>query len=119
MRAFILFLAMLAGLISDGPLAANPTATARGSIITATAVSGTVTDAASGAPLMEAQIHVEGLTLSALARNDGGYRLTIPASASSEIVIRAELIGYASLTKRVSLSAQSLRLDFALHSSAP
>ena len=119
MRAFILFLAMLAGLISEGPLATEPATTARGGIIAATVVSGTVTDAASGAPLMGAQIHVEGLTLSALARNDGGYQLTIPASARSEIVIRAELIGYASLTKRVSLGAQSLRLDFALHSSAP
>ncbi len=119
MRAFILCLAMLAGLISDGPLATNPGATARGGIITATVVSGTVTDAASGAPLMGAQIHVEGLTLSALARNDGGYQLMIPTSAGSEIVIRAESIGYASLTKRVSLGAQSLRLDFALHSAAP
>ena len=119
MRAFILCVAMLAGLISDGPLATSPRATARGGIITATVVSGTVTDAASGAPLMGAQIHVEGLALSALARNDGGYQLTIPTSARSEIVIRAELIGYASLTKRVSLGAQSLRLDFALHSSAP
>ena len=34
-------------------------------------------------------------------------------------MIRAELIGYTSLTKRVSLGAQSLRLDFALHSSVP
>ncbi len=119
MRAFIFFLAMLAGLISEGPLATDPATTARGGIIAATVVSGTVTDAASGAPLMGAQIHVEGLTLSALASNDGGYQLTIPASARSEIVIRAELIGYASLTKRVSLGAQSLRLDFALHSSAP
>ena len=119
MRAFIFFLAMLAGLISEGPLATEPATTARGGIMAATVVSGTVTDATSGAPLMGAQIHVEGLTLSALARNDGGYQLTIPASARSEIVIRAELIGYASLTKRVSLGAQSLRLDFALHSSAP
>ena len=119
MRAFILSLAMLAGLISEGPLATNPAATARGGMITATVVTGTVTDAASGAPLMGAQIHVEGLTLTALARNDGGYRLTIPASAGSEIVIRAELIGYASLTKRVSLGAQSLHVDFVLHSSAP
>ena len=118
MRAFILFLAMLAGLISEGPLATNPAATARGGIIMATVVSGTVTDAASGAPLVGAQIHVEGLTLSALAGSDGGYQLTIPASARSEIVIRAELVGYASLTERVSLGAQSLRLDFALHSSA-
>ena len=119
MRAFSFVLAMLSGLISGGPLATSPTAPARGDAANATVVSGTITDAASGAPLMGAQVHVEGLTLSALAANDGRYQLTIPASASSEIVIRADLIGYASLTKTVSLGARSLHLDFALHSSAP
>ena len=119
MRAFSFVLAMLSGLISGGPLATSPTAPARGDAANATVVSGTITDAASGAPLMGAQVHVEGLTLSALAANDGRYQLTIPASASSEIVIRADLIGYTSLTKTVSLGARSLHLDFALHSSAP
>ena len=118
MRAFSFVLAMLSGLISGGPLATSPTAPARGDAANATVVSGTITDAASGAPLMGAQVHVEGLTLSALAANDGRYQLTIPASASSEIVIRADLIGYTSLTKTVSLGARSLHLDFALHSSA-
>ena len=119
MRAFILCLAMLAGLLSDGPLATSPRATAQWGDITATVVSGMVTDAASGAPLVGAQIHVEVISLSAWAGSDGGYQLTIPTSAGSEIVVRAELIGYASLTKRVSLGAQSLRLDFSLHSAAP
>ena len=119
MRAFSFVLAMLSGLISGGPLATSPTAPARGDAANATVVSGTITDAASGAPLMGAQVHVEGLTLSALAANDGRYQLTIPASASSEIVIRADLIGYTSLTKTVSLGARSLHLDFTLHSSAP
>ena len=115
MRAFF-FLAMFSGLIVGGPLATSPTATAQWGTTTVTVVSGTVSDAASGAPLVGAQIHVEGLTLSALARNDGRYRLTIPASAGSEVVLRADLIGYTSLTKRVSLGAQSLSLDFALQS---
>ena len=119
MRAFSFVLAMLSGLISGGPLATSPTDAVRGGATTATVVSGTITDASSGAPLMGAQIHVEGLTLSALAAKDGRYQLTIPASGRSEIVIRADLIGYASLTKTVSLGARSLRLDFALHSSAP
>ena len=119
MRAFSFVLAMLSGLISGGPLATSPTAPARGDATNATVVSGTITDAASGAPLMGAQVHVEGLTLSALAANDGRYQLTIPASARSEIVIRADLIGYASLTKTVNLGPRSLHLDFALHSLAP
>ena len=118
MRAFLLLLAMLTGLISDGPLTTNSTATARVGTYS-TVVSGTITDAVSGAPLRGAQIHVEGLTLSALAANDGRYRLTIPTSAGSEVVIRADLIGYAPMTKRVSLGAQSLALDFALQLSAP
>ena len=118
MRAFLLLLAMLTGLISDGPLTTNSTATARVGTYS-TVVSGTITDAVSGAPLRGAQIHVEGLTLNALAANDGRYRLTIPASAGSEVVIRADLIGYAPMTKLVSLGAQSLALDFALQLSAP
>ena len=118
MRAFSFILAMLSGLISGGPLATSPTAAARGGATTATVVSGTITDATSGAPLMGAQIHVEGLPLRALAATDGRYQLTISASVTSEIVVRADLIGYASLTKTVTLGAQSLRLDFALHSSA-
>ena len=107
MRAVLLLLAMLTGLIADGPLTTN-----------STVVSGTITDAISGAPLVGAQIYAEGLTLSALAASDGRYQLTIPASAGSEIVVRVDLIGYASKTKRVSLGPQELRLDFALQLSA-
>ena len=117
MRAFSFVLLMLSGLISGGPLATSLTDAARGGATTTTVVSGTITDAASGAPLIGAQIHVEGLPLSALAANDGRYQLTISASVRSEIVVRADLIGYASLTKTVTLGAQSLRLDFALHAS--
>ncbi len=118
MRAFSIFLAMLTGLISGGSFGTSPTDAARVGTYSATVVSGTVTDAASGAPLMGAQIHVEGLTLGTLANNDGRYQLTIPSSGRSELVIRADLIGYASLTKRLSLGAQALRLDFALQPSA-
>ena len=130
MRAFFLLSLMLTGLISDGPLTSNSTATANSTANTSstatarvgtysTVVSGTITDVASGAPLMGAQIHVEGLAVNALAASDERYQLVIPASASSEIVIRADLIGYTSMAKSVRLSPQSLRLDFALQPSAP
>ncbi len=76
MRAFSFLVAMFAGLISIGPPATSPSATTSGGTVTAsggrytaTVVSGTITDAASGAPLVGAQIHVEGLTLSTLANN--------------------------------------------------
>ena len=118
MRAFSLLLAMLATSISGGLVGTGPTDTTPNGISRATVVSGTVTDDASGAPLMGAQIHVEGLTVGALANNDGRYQLTIPSSGRSEIDIRVDLIGYTSLTKRVSLGASSQQLDFALQSSA-
>ncbi len=92
MRAFSLLLAMLSGLVFGEPLVTSPTSTDQWGKTAVTVVSGTVTDAASGAPLMGAQIHVEGLALSALARNEGQYRLTIPASACSFLVLRSDLI---------------------------
>ena len=114
MRAFLFISVLLGGSILGGPLATSTATTPPAGTHAATVVSGTITDAVSGAPLMGAQIHVAGLTLNALAAVDGRYRLTIPASAGLEVVIRVDLVGYASQTKRVSLGGQSLRFDFAL-----
>ena len=77
MRAFFLFTAMLTGLISGGPLATNSTATMNAAATSnstgrwghtyATIISGTVTDAASGAPLvLEAPLPDDLLVLDAL-----------------------------------------------------
>ena len=119
MRAFVLFSAMLAALIFDGPMGtSHSTATVEKGPYT-TVVTGVVTDALSGALLLGARIHVEGLPLSAFANNRGQYQITITASERPEMFLRADLRGYVSMTKRVSPGAPSLRLDFALQQSTP
>ena len=104
MRLLSLLLALLAGHISDRG-APSPTTVF---------VIGAVTDATNGAPLAGAQVHVEGLDISALTSNDGRYAVTLPTMTSSEVVIRVEHIGYGSMTKRLILDGETLELDFAL-----
>ena len=104
MRLLSLLLALLAGHISDRG-APSPTTVV---------VIGAVTDATNGAPLAGAQVHVEGLDISALTSNDGRYAVTLPTMTSSEVVIRVEHIGYGSMTKRLILDGETLELDFAL-----
>ena len=106
MRTFALVLALLAGLTADGPQSTR----SLGVVI------GTVTDAGTATPLSGVQIHADGLMVTALTARDGGYLLRRPAAATGEVTIRAELIGYRSMTKQVSLGADSVRVDFALES---
>ena len=106
MRTFALVLALLAGLIADGPQSTR----SLGVVI------GTVADAATATPLSGVQIYADGLMASTLTARDGGYLLRLPAAATGEVTIRAELIGYRSMTKQVSLGADSVRVDFALES---
>ena len=106
MRTFALVLALLAGLIADEPQSTR----SLGVVI------GTVADAATATPLSGVQIHADGLMASTLTARDGGYLLRLPPAATGEVTIRAELIGYRSMTKRVSLGADSVPVDFALES---
>ena len=106
MRTFTLLLALLAGLITDGP----DTTGSLGVVI------GTVTDAATSTPLSGVQIHADGLMSSALTANDGGYVLRLAAAAGGAVTIRADLIGYGTMTRQVTLGSDSVRLDFALES---
>ena len=106
MRTFALVLALLAGLIADEPQSTR----SLGVVI------GTVADAATATPLSGVQIHADGLMASTLTARDGGYLLRLPPAATGEVTIRAELIGYRSMTKQVSLGADSVRVDFALES---
>ena len=89
MRTFALVLALLAGLIADGPQSTR----SLGVVI------GTVADAATATPLSGVQIYADGLMASTLTARDGGYLLRLPAAATGEVTIRAELIGYRSMTK--------------------
>ncbi len=114
MRTFALVLALLAGLMADGPQSTRSLAV----------VIGTVSDAATAAPLSGVQIYADGLMASTLTARDGGYLLrlptavptALPTAATGEVTIRAELIGFRSMTKQVSLGADSVRVDFALES---
>lgn len=55
-------------------------------------VTGRVTDAATGAPVVNAQVIVVGTTIGSAVDNDGRFRLTgVPATARQ---IRARSIGY-------------------------
>jgi len=105
-RTFTLLLVLLAGLIADE----RPRVRSLGMVI------GTVTDAATGTPLSGVQIYADGLVTSTLTANDGAYRLGLGAAGKGEVTIRAELIGYGSMSQQVVAGADSVRLDFALES---
>ncbi|MDB4887979.1 MAG: TonB-dependent outer membrane protein SusC/RagA [Gemmatimonadetes bacterium] len=80
-------------------------------------VDGTVLDAGSGRQLPNAQIAVTGGRLGAQTNTRGEYRIIgVPAGPVS---LTARLIGYAPVTKRVTVSAgQTIRADFSLAQSA-
>jgi hypothetical protein len=106
MRTLSLLVALLARLMTDG----QPDHRPQGVVV------GTVTDAATGAPLSGVQIHVDGRMLSALSARDGGYTLRLASQASGDLTTRADLIGYRTSTRQVTTGADSLRIDFALES---
>jgi subtilisin family serine protease len=55
-------------------------------------ITGTITDAATGAPLDQATIYVEGTSRSARSKADGSYGLVLPAGTYT---LRVERFGYA------------------------
>ncbi len=79
-------------LAAAAPLAAQGTGT----------VSGTVTDAQTGSPLLGARITVAGTLSATLTRADGTYRLTLPAGTHD---IRFSAIGYATARHQVTVTA--------------
>jgi Ca-activated chloride channel family protein len=77
-------------------------------------VTGTVTDATTGTPLTGARVRVEGLGISAPTLSNGHYTVSLPTLIGSLVVIRAEHVGYGSMTQRLRLDTEAYRLDFAL-----
>lgn len=75
-------------------------------------VSGVVTDAATGDPLIGATVTVPGTTVGAATDLDGVYRLDVPATADS---LQFSYIGYESQT--VAIDGRST-IDVALGQSA-
>ncbi|MDZ7780548.1 MAG: TonB-dependent receptor [Gemmatimonadota bacterium] len=80
-------------------------------------VTGTVTNAASGAVVSEAQVYLVGEDLGALSRSDGRFLLlNVPAGTHE---LRAERIGFASTTETITVTAgETTTVDFALASEA-
>ena len=80
-------------------------------------VEGTVTDAGTHGPLSSAQVLVVGTRFGTLASQDGHFRISgVPAGA---VQVQARLIGYAAVTKSVTVTAgQTATVDFALSQSA-
>ncbi|HEY9448890.1 MAG TPA: carboxypeptidase-like regulatory domain-containing protein, partial [Gemmatimonadaceae bacterium] len=76
-------------------------------------IRGTVTDSASGQPIVGAQITVTGTSLGTITANDGAYVLrSVPARA---VTVRAQRIGYAPLQSDVTLAANdTATVDFTL-----
>ena len=80
-------------------------------------IRGKVTNAASGAPLGNAQVFVAGTTLGSQTAADGSYTIvSVPAGARA---VRVRLIGYAPTEKTVTITdGGTATLDFALAQSA-
>ncbi|HET9985866.1 MAG TPA: SusC/RagA family TonB-linked outer membrane protein [Longimicrobiales bacterium] len=77
------------------------------------AITGRVTDAATGQPLASAQVFISALNLGTLAQADGRYRLeNVPAGTHT---VSAQLIGYGTVTHDVTVAdGQTAVQDFAL-----
>ena len=80
-------------------------------------VTGQITDASSGAPLVGVQVVVEGTTIGGLSADNGRFRVQgVPAGTRE---IRAILIGYGPVTQTVDVTeGQTSVLDFQLSQSA-
>jgi len=80
-------------------------------------IEGTVVDASSGRQLPNAQVVVAGTRLGAQSNARGDYRIV--AVSTGPVSITARLIGYAPVTKRVTVAAgQTVRADFSVSQSA-
>lgn len=89
------------------------------------ALSGRVTDAASGRPLTSAQVFVPGSGIGALTDRDGRFLLSLDAlpDSAEDVTLRVEMLGYGgeqrtlalagrdTVSTDVSMSATAVRLD--------
>ena len=102
-RTFLRFTAALAVLTLALPLTAQQAATGT--------ISGKVTDAASGRPVVDAQVRIVGTTRAAATTVDGTYRIAgVPVGL---VTLRAQRIGYAPMQKSGTVAANAnLTIDF-------
>ncbi len=80
-------------------------------------ITGTITDASTGAPLIGVQVVVEGTTIGGLTAANGRFRIqSVPTGTRT---VRAILIGYGPVTEVVSIVAgETVVVDLALATSA-
>jgi TonB-linked SusC/RagA family outer membrane protein len=90
--------------------AATPTAFAQSAVIT-----GRVTSEA-GNPLEVSNVFITEMRISVPANSDGRYAITIPSERvrGQTVTLRARAIGYASLSKPLTLAPGSYNIDFVL-----
>ena len=80
-------------------------------------IEGTITDGSTGRPLAGVQVGVVGAAFGAVTGDNGTYR--IPNVPAREWQVRARLIGFAPISRTITLAAgQTARVDFTLAKSA-
>ena len=78
---------------------------------------GTVRDAATGAPMQGAQVRVTSAAFGGTTGTDGVYAFSLPEPAArrgTDVTLEARRIGYQSRTQRVKIVGDTVRADFAL-----
>jgi TonB-dependent starch-binding outer membrane protein SusC len=76
-------------------------------------ITGTVTEAGTQRPLVNAQVYIQGTTLGSLSNARGQF--TIQNAPAGEVTVRAELIGMAAQNQTVTVVAgQTVTVDFQL-----
>ena len=79
-------------------------------------VIGKITDSPSGRALANAQVLVQGTSISTVSDTGGRYRLLVPLSATKEreLSLMARYIGYVPSTRTIRAAADSITVDFPL-----
>ena len=98
----------------------QPATVVRPAVAEARILTGRVTDAATGAPLVDAQVHLAGTGFGALSNADGRFVIRIPEAARVPMTVRIQAvrIGYATVTRDVTLGEGTTTVDIALEPSA-
>ncbi|UCD36849.1 MAG: SusC/RagA family TonB-linked outer membrane protein, partial [Fidelibacterota bacterium] len=83
-----------------------------------TVISGTVTEAETGAALPGANVFIDALNLGAAADADGAFRIVVPSrlARGQDVVILARFIGYRSGEATITLLPGLITQDFAMES---
>ena len=83
-------------------------------------VTGRVTDAASGAAVVGAEVAASRFNVAAVTDSAGIYHLSVrrAATASPSVLLRVKRIGYVGAEREVRLAGDTVRADFALQAAA-